>query len=164
MMPLIQRDHDAKGWEAHKKKNSFFHQSVDLYGSSRTLIQLCEHLLSQDWECGVVLPSSGDLGRHLEKKGAAVFPGETQSFGWKHYALDPQTAAMKSGTWAWRNKRAMDVTLTLLGLPFVLPMMGIAAAALFFTAGKDKNGKRDPIHCKQWRPGYPRVYSKQKFI
>jgi len=79
---------------------------------------------------------------------------EGQEPGWKHYALDPQTAAMKPGTWAWRNKRAMDVTLTLLGLPFVLPIMGLAAAALFFTAGKDKNGKRDPIFFKQWRPGY----------
>jgi len=79
---------------------------------------------------------------------------EGQEPGWKHYALDPQTAAMNPGTWAWRNKRAMDVTLTLLGLPFVLPIMGLAAAALFFTAGKDKNGKRDPIFFKQWRPGY----------
>ena len=69
--------------------------------------------------------------------------------GWQHYELDVKTAAMQPGNWAWRNKRAMDLTLTLLGLPFVLPIMGLAALALFITAGKDKNGKREPILFKQ---------------
>ncbi|MCH2112199.1 MAG: sugar transferase [Planctomycetes bacterium] len=71
-----------------------------------------------------------------------------QEPGWKHYALDPAAAAMKPGTWAWRNKRAMDVTLILLGLPIAAPIMALAALALKIAA------PREPIFFRQWRPGY----------
>ncbi|MDP6942401.1 MAG: sugar transferase [Planctomycetota bacterium] len=73
---------------------------------------------------------------------------EGQEPGWKRYALDPETAAMKPGTWAWRNKRVMDLSLTLLGLPFALPIMGFAALALKISSPKE------PVLFKQWRPGY----------
>ena len=71
-----------------------------------------------------------------------------QEPGWKHYSLDPAAASMKPGTWAWRNKRAMDVTLTLLGLPIATPIMALAAFVLKITA------PREPIFFRQWRPGY----------
>jgi sugar transferase EpsL len=74
-------------------------------------------------------------------------PWEGQEPGWRHYALDPSEAAMKPGTWAWHSKRTMDITLVLLGLPFVLPIVALAAFAVFFTIGR-------PIHFRQYRPGY----------
>ena len=74
-------------------------------------------------------------------------PWEGQEPGWKHYALDPAEAARKPGTWTWRSKRAMDLTLVLLGFPFILPIMVVAGIVVFFTIGR-------PIHFRQRRPGY----------
>ena len=95
------------------------------------------------WPQGLDPMDNQNISRWLLGEG----PWEGQEPGWKHYALDPADAPMKPGTWAWRSKRAMDLTLVLLGLPFILPIMAVAGLAVFFTIGR-------PIHFRQRRPGY----------
>jgi UDP-N-acetyl-D-mannosaminuronic acid dehydrogenase len=79
--------------------------------------------------------------------------------GWKHYALHPEQTSIQPSSWAWRRKRLLDLSLVTLGLPVALPLMGLAALAIFVSSSKG-----DPILFRQWRPGYRcRPFQMMKF-
>jgi UDP-N-acetyl-D-mannosaminuronic acid dehydrogenase len=79
--------------------------------------------------------------------------------GWEYYALKPEHTAIQPGTGTWRRKRLLDLTVLTLGLPIALPLMGLAAAAIYLTSAKG-----DPVLFRQWRPGYKcRPFQMMKF-
>lgn len=59
----------------------FFHESAELYGSDRTLLQLAEGLDARRWRCVVALPREGPLAVALRAAGAEVEVGPVGTFG-----------------------------------------------------------------------------------